>query len=116
MGSLWAVVFGLKQSKVNGYLSVLFHLRSLSPTQLTSSVHSSVPLLQYLETVSDVRMDRVVEEEGSLLKLGQNILWHLPNLLWQFVSWECYGVEIQKPCLVHEFNFVAPTGTKAHVT
>lgn len=116
MGSLWAVVFGLKQSKVNGYLAALFHLRSLSPTQLTSSVHSSVPLLQCLETVSDVRMDHVVEEEGSLLKLGQNILWHLPNLSWQFVSWECYGVDIQKPYLVHEFNFVAPTGTKAHVT
>lgn len=33
-----------------------------------------------------------------------------------FVSWECPGVEIQKPCLAHEFSLVAPTGTEAHVT
>lgn len=43
---------------------MLFHLRSLSSTQLTFNVHSSVQLLQYLETVSDVRMDLVVEEGG----------------------------------------------------
>lgn len=53
---------------------------------------------------------------GSLLKLGQNILWCLPTLTWTFVSWECHGVEIRKPCLVYEFSFVAPTGTKAHIT
>lgn len=40
--ALFGLFFGLKQSKVNGYLAMLFHFRNLSPTQLTSSIHSSL--------------------------------------------------------------------------